>query len=331
MVSFGNFPLKPGLIKDGEIRKEKEVAKIIRQSLNKMQGKNINEKNVIASLPEKKAFLQVIQMPLISKEDLKSAVVYEAENYIPMPIEEVYLDSQIIPSAQTRPDHYDVLIAALPKKIVESYANCLKISGLTPIVLEIESLSIVRALIKDGKTDFPVLIIDLGETKTSFIIYSGNSIRFTASIPISSQLFSEAISQTMKVSLEEAKRLKVKHGLQNKTKEEKMVFEALVPSITDLTEQIKTYLNYYKNHASHEHLDSSTKGVKKVLLCGGGSNLEGLSDFFSRELKLPVEFGNPWVNILSKDKIKIARMSLRRSLSFTSSLGLSLRGVKEGR
>ncbi|MFH1671341.1 MAG: type IV pilus assembly protein PilM [Candidatus Portnoybacteria bacterium] len=331
LVSFGDFPIKPGLIKDGEIRKEKEVAKIIRQSLDKVHGKKINEKNVIVSLPEKKAFLQVIQMPLISKDDLKSAVIYEAENYIPMPIEDVYLDSQIIPSTQTRPDHYDVLIVALPKKIVETYISCLQMAGLIPTVLEIESLSIARALIKNERTDFPLLIIDLGETRTSFIIYSGGSIRFTASIPISSQLFDEAISQTLKVDSQEAKKLKIKYGLHKETKNGKMVFEALVPSVTDLLEQIKIYLDYYKNHTSHEHLNSNIKGVKKVLLCGGGSNLEGLSNFLSKELKMPVEFGNPWVNILPKNKIKIAKMSLERSLSFASSLGLSLRGVKEER
>ncbi len=329
LVSFGESPIKFGLLKEGEIRKEKELAKTIKEALSQVTGEKIKERDVIASLPEEKAFLQVIQMPHIPKEDMASAVIYEAENYIPLPIEEVYLDSQIISPIENHLDHCDVLIAALPKKIVDPYISCLKLAGLRPRALEIESLSIARALIENETTDCPVLLIDLGATRTSFIIYSGRSVRFTASIPVSSHKFTEAISQTLKVDLEKAEQLKIEHGLKVGTAEGKEIFEALIPSITDLTEQIQKYLGFYQTHASHEHLPLKNRGLNKILLCGGGSNLEGLSDFLSSELKMTVEFGNPWINILPKNQKRISKLPLAKSLSFTSALGLALRGVKE--
>src|SRR4030043_1477166 len=162
LVSYGESPIKFGLLKEGEIRKEEELAKTIRDALEQVSGEKIKDKGVIASLPEEKAFLQVIQMPHIPKEDMASAVIYEAENYIPLPIEEVYLDSQIISPIENHLNHCDVLIAALPKKIVDPYISCLKLAGLRPRALEIESLSIARALIENETTDCPVLIIDLG-------------------------------------------------------------------------------------------------------------------------------------------------------------------------
>ena len=284
-------------------------------------------KNVIVSLPEEKAFLQVIQMPLLSKEDLKSAVIFESENYIPLPIEEVYLDSQIIPPLRNPLDHYDVLIAAIPRKIVDPYVNSLKLAGLIPTVLEIESLAITRSLIKSEKTENPILIVDLGATRTSFIIFSGHSLRFTASIPISSQGFTQSISQSMKVGLAKAEELKIKYGIETRAeKKGGEVFEALIPAITDLTEQIKKYLDYYRGHASHEHLAPNGKQVDKILLCGGGSNLRGLPEFLSGELKVPIEFGNPWVNILPRKKKARAPLSFEKSLSFVTALGLALRG-----
>ena len=330
LVSFGESPIKFGLLKEGEIRKEKELAKTIKEALSQATGEKIRERDVIASLPEEKAFLQVIQMPHIPEEDMASAVIYEAENYIPLPIEEVYLDSQIISPIENHLDHCDVLIAALPKKIVDPYVSCLKLAGLRPRALEIESLSIARALVENEKTDSPVLIIDLGAMRTSFIIYSGRSLRFTVSIPVSSHKFTEAISQTLKVDLEKAERLKIEHGLKVGTKEGKEIFEALIPSLTDLVEQIKKYLDFYQTHdSSCENLSAKNKGLNKILLCGGGSNLEGLSDFLSDELKMTVEFGNPWINILPKNQKIISKLSLAKSLSFTSALGLALRGVKE--
>src|SRR4030042_6291945 len=98
LSSFGEEEIKPGIMKEGEIQDENELSKIIKEGLKKVKGEKLKTKYVIASLPEEKAFLQVIQLPKMPEEDLKSAVVYEAENYIPLPIEEVYLDSQIVPA-----------------------------------------------------------------------------------------------------------------------------------------------------------------------------------------------------------------------------------------
>ena len=157
LASFGEEEIKPGIIKEGEIKNEEKLAEIIKGAIKKVKGEKIRTKYVIVSLPEEKAFLQVIQMPRMSEEDLKSAVVYEAENYIPLPIEQVYLDSQIVPPVYDHLDHFDVLIAALPKKTVDPYLSSLKSAGLKPKALEIESLAVARALIKSEVTSFPVL------------------------------------------------------------------------------------------------------------------------------------------------------------------------------
>jgi len=328
LASFGETSIKPGIIKEGEIKKEEELVKIIQEGLNKVKGEPIKTKYVIASLPEEKAFLQVIQMPRMPEEDLKSAVVYEAENYIPLPIEEVYLGSQIVLPVVNGLDHLDILIAALPKKTVDPYIACLKKANLKPLALEIESLVIARALIKGERTTSPVLLIDLGATRTGFIVFSGHSLRFTFSIPVSSRGFTEIISRALKINLTEAEKLKIKWGLEKK-KEGGRIFEALIPALTDLVQQIKKYLSFYRTHASHEHLPSDGKEVGKIFLCGGGANLKGLPEFLSLQLKIPVGIGNPWINILPESQKEVPELPFEKSLAYTTALGLALRGIKE--
>ncbi len=330
LASFSETQIKPGIIKGGEIKDEEGLAKIIKEAIAEVKGKKIKTKYVIASLPEEKAFLQVIQMPRMLEEDLKSAVIFEAENYIPLPIEDVYLDSQIVLPVKNHLDHYDILIAALPKRTVDPYLSSLKKAGLKPLALEIESLAVARALIKDEVTVSPVLLIDLGATRTSFIIFSGHALKFTSSIPVSSQKFTEAIAKVIGIDLAAAEKMKFKYGLETKaSKEGGRVFDALIPPLTDLIEQIRKYLDYYQTHTSHEHLPPDGKKVAKILLCGGGANLIGLDDFFSRELDLPVELGNPWINILPEGKKEAPELSLEKTFTFASALGLALRGQKE--
>jgi type IV pilus assembly protein PilM len=347
LSSFGEAEIPRGIIEGGEVKDEDSLAKIIRESINKVKGKKLKTKYVIASLPEEKSFLQVIQLPKMTREELKKAIKFEAENYIPLPIEEVYLDFQIVQPLYNHIDHLDVLIAALPKKIIDPYLSSIKKSGLIPTVLEIESQAISRALIKNEVSPSPVLIIDLGATRTSFIIFSGYSLRFTSSILVSSQIFTESISKSMNIDLLEAEKLKQKYGLETREKisfkkklkgiefekeitEDKRIFNALIPPIIDLVEQIKKHLNYYQTHVSHEHLDPGNKeSVKKILLCGGGANLKGLSDILSLELKIPVVMGNPWINILPSPLQETPELPYEKSLSYTTALGLALRGVKK--
>ncbi|MDI6603241.1 MAG: type IV pilus assembly protein PilM [Patescibacteria group bacterium] len=340
LASFGESEIKPGIIKEGEIKNEEKLAEIIKEAIKKVKGEKLKTKYVVASLPEEKAFLQVIQMPKMTEEDLKSALIYEIENYIPLPIEEIYLDFQIVPPVYNHLDHCDVLLAALPKKTVDPYLSSFKKAGLQPKAFEIESLSVSRALIKDEVSTFPVLLIDLGATRTSFIVFSGCSLRFTSSIPVSSGGFTEIISKNLKVSLAEAERLKIKYGLEEKVKlkikdinmeierEERKIFEALIPALVDLIQQIKKHLAYYQTHACHEHLPPNGKEISKILLCGGGANLKGLTELLTLKLKIPVELANPWVNILPEDQREIPELPFEKSLSYTTALGLALRGIK---
>lgn len=336
LACFGETKIEPDIIKNGEIKDTNKLARIIETGIRQVKGEKINTKYVIASLPEEKAYLQVIQMPKVPKENLKSAVIYEAENYIPTPLDQVYLGFQIVPSLTDNLDHYDILIAALPKLTVDPYVSSLKLAGLEPVALEIESLAIVRAMIENQKAESPVLLIDFGATKTSFIIFSGRALRFTSSILVSSTHFTEIISKALNMTINKAETLKIKHGLTGKTKannkgkikdkEQRKVFEALIPALVDLTQQIRKRLEYYQTHADHEHLSPENKEVSKILLCGGGSNLKGLDELLSMELKLPVEIGNPWINISGKQQVQFGK---EQSLAYTTALGLSLRVMKE--
>lgn len=328
LACFGETEIKPGIIENGQIKDENAVVKIIKEALTKVKGQKLKTKYVVASLPEEKAFLQVIQMPKMKEEELKKAVYFEAEKYIPLPVDQVYLDCQIVPPAYDHLDHLDVLIAALPKEIVDPYVSCLKKSGLVIKALEVESQAISRALIKNNLALAPLLLIDLGATRTSFIIFSGYALRFTASIPVSSQKFTQAISKVLKVDLKKAEQFKIKYGMKRDTKKGHQIFEALIPALTDLIEQIKKYLHFYQSHITHEHLPPDGRKVQKIYLCGGGANLRGFPDFLSAQLKLPVELGNPWINILPKPLKEVPELSFAESLKYTTALGLALRGIK---
>ena len=337
LASWGESRLEPGIIEDGEIKKPDLLAKLIKQVVANANGEKIKTKNVVASLPEKKSFFQVIQMPKMSEEEMKTAVPFEAENYIPLSAKDAYIDFEVIPNANNAKSGFEnVLVVAFPRKIVDSYLNCLKKSGLTVRALEVESQSIIRSLIKGEKSHFPALVIDFGRSTTSFIFFSGNSILFTSSIQISSQDISRKISDILKIKLSEAEILKLEYGFNGgrerenivEEKKRRAVFAASKEVLANLAEEIKKHLKYYQTHINYANQTAGGGKIEKIILCGRGANLKGMGDFLSFELKMPVETGNPWVNILPEPLRELPEISYEDSLGYTTALGLALRGAR---
>lgn len=325
LESFGREEIPEGIIQEGEIKKKAELIKIINKAISEVSGKKLKTKYVICSLPEQHAFVRIIQLPKMSLAEAKEAVKWETEANIPMSIDEVYLDWQVVKSPNDHLDHLDILINAAPKSLVNNYVEVLKGAGLCPLALEVESLATVRSLIENETCEKPVLLVDLGATRTSFIIFAGCAVRFTTSLPISNRQMIGDISKSLKLTKEQAWRLKVEVGL-SKGEKGKEVFNILLPTLNNLVDEIKKYIVFHREHAvPHEH--SVAGEISKIILCGGGANLNGLPQFLSERLEIPVVCGNPWINILKSPLKEIPCLDYRESLTYTTTLGLALRGL----
>lgn len=326
IVSLNEVKIKPGVIKEGVIKDEDELARVIKQACASVKGKKLETKYVAVALPEEKSFSQVIQMPKMTEEELRLAVPFEAANYIPLPVDKVYVDFQPINAHQESSGHLDLLINVMPKTVIDSYVSCIKKAGLIPYILEVESQSIIRSLIKQGAPQEPLIVIDFGETKTSFIIFSGDFIKFTSSIPISSQQLTFAIAEALGISNQEAEALKIKNGLLETKKDKYNIKKIITPILKELAAQIQKYINFYHGHSFHEFAMADGK-IEKIIISGGGSNLKKLPKFLSEELQMLVEIGNPTINILPQLKKQKHVISYEQSMSYTTALGLAIRGA----
>ena len=324
LKSFNRIPIPEGIIKEGEVKQEKKLIEIIKKSIDKVKGEPIKTPYAVCSLPEQNTFLKIIQLPEMKIKEAKEAIKWETEANIPLSLEEVYLDWRTISNKQDV-DHLNILINAAPQKMVDKYLRVLRSADIEPVVFEIESVATARSLIKNELTPKPVLIIDIGSTRTSFIIFVENSIRFTSSISVANQEMINNIVKKLDVSQEDAQSLKFKIGLDKKKKQGE-VFNALLPSLVKLVNQIKDYVAFYKEHI--QKANGSQQEISKIILCGGGAYLKGFPQYLSGRLKIPVSLGNPWINILKLPLKKIPDIPHRESLAYATVLGLALRGIE---
>jgi len=331
LKSFNRYPLPEGIIVEGEIRDRDGLIEILKKTIIEAKEGKIKTRYAICSLPEQHAFVKVISFPKMNANELREAVKWEAEANIPFSLDEVYLGWQVI-SLQPDSENINVLINAVPKKLLNDYLETLMLGGIEPVVFEVESVATARSLVKGGFSPHPVLIIDLGFNRTSFILFLGNSVVFTNSTPIvSNKGMLEDIAEKLNIDFKKAQSLKFKVGL-DKDEEEKKIFNALLPSLTKLIEKTKECMLFYKEHGEKEW--GCKEDSCEIILCGGGANLSGLSEYLSLRLKISVKPGNPWINILpaKKGKVdlkKMPSMLYDESLAYSTVLGLALRGIEK--
>src|SRR5438552_3229049 len=92
--AYSETSLPKGLVINDTISDTKTFDFLLKQTLDKPSFGKIDTKFVVASLPESKSFVRVIQIPKMSEAEAESAVPFEAESFIPIPIDQVYLDWQ---------------------------------------------------------------------------------------------------------------------------------------------------------------------------------------------------------------------------------------------
>jgi len=320
--SFGTLDIPNGVIIDGVIQKEEEFTKILRR-LTVHGGRKIPP-YVIISLPEEKSFLRLIQLPKVERQTIQGAVRWEIEGNVPLPLEDVFYDYEVIEPLKDGLNHYDVVITAIPKEIVESYIRTFKEAFMQPVVLELESQAIVRAAIKNQREKTARILTHVGRNTTSLVIVAGGAILYTSTLKLGGATFEENITRAVGVTPTQAVAIKKEHGLDKQVYEGR-VFSALILTVSALADELKRAVGYYQNYAKHTHGANTT--IDEILLVGGDASLFGLPTFLSSTLRIPVRLGDPFSTFPSTGN-GIWPIPQHEALAYITAIGLALRGVR---
>lgn len=318
VTSASEIDLEPGLIEDGEILSKEKVSGYIQELLQKARPKKLDTREVVACLPERKSFIKVISLPK-NKDNTKKEVFSEIKKHFPYQASEVYIDWQEVQLGSQ--DYQCLLAGASPRTIVDTYIETLTQAQLIPTILEIESVAIARGLLPDASSiSDPLLIIDIGRDRSTFIVFKQGLIYFTSSTKkFSGNLLTQNIKKELSISEKEAEILKQKVGYNSQSWNGK-IEKALSPPLNQLLSAIKEIFVFFQGH----YQDS--RPVGKIILTGGGSKTPQLTDVLSSNLKIDCVPLFPKIKVLGAASKVINDQNIH---SFTTAIGLALRGIQK--
>lgn len=294
------------------------VAGAIREAVSTAK---ITTKNVHVALPENQVYTRVIDLPAISDKELSSAIYWEAEQYIPVPLVNLQIAWEVLkrplyPGENTK---MQVLLVGAPKSLIEKYQKMLSMTQLQIVSLETEILSVVRAL-TTGEHFPNTLIVSIGSVSTSFAIIKDGTIVFTYSLPTGGTAINRAIASDFGFSLDQAEEYKKVYGMLHGTLGGK-IGQATAPILSTIIDEVKKALAFYNEKYKNE------APIGQILLSGGSAKLPGITGFFVERTGLETVIANPW-RIVAQDQMKkLSKEILDSASHYTISVGLGMKDI----
>ncbi|HEY0010986.1 MAG TPA: pilus assembly protein PilM [Candidatus Paceibacterota bacterium] len=311
LYDFAEEVLPPGTIQGGEISDRPALAAALK-ALSKRYG--ISVANI--TLPESRGYLFEADVRSTKPEEQRIEIERHLDEYVPLPVGEVIYDAVPLSSKDgvTR-----MVGVGYARRVVETSLAAFDEAGIAVRAIEGEVFSLPRALRPHGDQD-TILIIDIGKTTTKLLIASCRLPRFATTLDIGGHALTLAVQKHFGVTEEEAKRVKAEQGL-HAGEENQEYLSAMLSTVSVIREEVAHRLEYWQSRGP---VTPFHEPVTRALLVGGNATVRGLPEYLEASLKIPVEHGDVFQNLASRD-VWLPPLDYTESLAYGTAIGLALR------
>jgi type IV pilus assembly protein PilM len=296
LASFSMAPLPSEAIVDGAVMNSGAVVDTIQAMVAAQKLKN---RECALSISGHSVIIKKISLPAMTPEELDESIKWEAEQYIPFDVNDVYLDYQIL---QTRPEQgqMDVLLVAAKKEMVDEYASVAREAGLEPVVVGIDCLTIQQGFelnygYPPGET---IVLINIGASTVNINVVANGLTTFTRDIAMGGNQFTEELQKQLNVSYDEAEAYKL--GGERGVDAESVVPQEVERVVSAVSEQMASEI-----HRSLDfYMATSSEGrISRIYLSGGSAKIPALARTLENRIGVACELIDPFRGVQVDPKL----------------------------
>ncbi len=284
LEKFGMIPLPPEVIVEGAVMDAVRVVDAVKELL---AAQKVKTKEVVISVSGSSVIIKRISVTDMTEEELAESIKWEAEQYIPFPIDDVNIDFQKIgPGLQE--GQADVLLVAVKKEKINDYVNLVKEAGLEPVVIDVDAFALGNMFeLNYEQEPGATALLNIGASVMNINIMKDGIPMFTRDITVGGNRYTEALQKDFGLTYEDAE--KVKRGQEEGVDREQAA--GVMSSVTeDIAAEIQRSFEFFRSTTGSEK-------VNRVILSGGCARVATLSSMISERIEVPVEIANPFRNI----------------------------------
>lgn len=285
--AFASEALPTNAFADHQIAEPEAIGQAITRA---MQRASCRLKHAAVAVSGSAVISKVIDMPaILSEDEIEEQIGFEADAYIPYPIEEVSLDFQVLGPSDRDNDMQAVLLAACRRDTVDLYVGAVQMAGLEPRVVDVEAYALQNACnlllaqLSERGAGHTLAVADLGGSSTVINVLQDGETVHTREQPFGGGQLVEELQQAEELAGADEALARLRAGQFSDAFRE----QAVPRFAQQAAQQIDRSLQlFFSSSSLHDHLD-------RILLAGGGALLPEIGDRIAAELDVPVEVANP--------------------------------------
>ncbi len=300
-----------------EVGADGDVSAAVRQLFEQNQFKS---KRVATGVSGQSTVVRYVPMVPMSDSELRQAIHFEVDKYLPFDVDEVVMDCQAMRSNSTSQADSSssseasmtVLLAACRRELVQEQIETVQGRGLTPIAVDLDLFAIANAWELCGSAEAEgdsspegraIALIDVGASRTSINVVRGGESCFSREINIAGGDMTQAIARRLGVESCEAEALKRQSETLGSDVE-----SAIAPVLEDLASELLLSIDYVEHHESVQ--------VEELLLSGGGILVPGVTSYIGQTTSRPARAWNPLEGL----RIDVSRVDVEELEAWAPSL-----------
>ena len=340
MTRYGIVALEPGVFREGEVADAEALGAALKELFSKYKL----SRSVRLGVANQRVAVRTLRLPAIEKEDeLESAIRFQAQDHIPMPLENAVLDWEVVGyvTGDDGQRFIEVVVVAARRDMLGALMESLRQAGLRPVGIDLSAFGMIRALASSARApvgtgafvDAPLaadaggsampagagqhvpatLYANFGDA-TNLAVAQGSACLFSRISPFGVEGIAQKLAERRKLTLDHARQWLIHVGLDKPAGEVEgdpetvsAAREALAEGAAKLAEELRLSLEFY---AAQE----GAVAVESVIACGPGTTIPGLVERLQTELGHRFETGRP-AALASIDESAAARLTLSYGLA----------------
>lgn len=284
LVKYAYVPVDSKIVLSDSKADQQKLLKILTDLLAQAQ---ITTKDVAVGIPSTRVFTTVVDFDRLSDHELTKAIKYQADTFIPTPVDQSKLDWAVIGDSPKDKTKIEILLSSVDNEYIEKRLDLLESVGLNVVAFEPDNLALTRALTVSNVTT-PQMILDIGNKNTDLVITMNDAPRLTRSIPTGTETIIRAAAQNLNVDEKQAEQFVFKFGL-SKNKLEGRVYEAINSTVDMLTSDIEKSIQFFQTRYDG--------AISRIIVTGGASSMPEFPVYLANKFGVEVEIGNAWRNV----------------------------------
>jgi type IV pilus assembly protein PilM len=210
---IGQVDIPQGAVVAGEVVDSQAVTDAINRLWKEAK---LPKRRIILGLANQRVIVRQVDVPRMSEPELVEALPFQVQEYIPIPVEETFLD--FVPIEEfTTPDGepmLSILVVAAQREMVEGLLAAVNAAGITPVAVDLQAFGLIRALFYgDFDLDSVAAVVDIGSGVSQVLLVRAGEPRFVRLLQQGGEDFTSALVDGLDITWEEAEDLKRQVGL----------------------------------------------------------------------------------------------------------------------